>query len=170
MKFLHCYVGYPGSIHDQSVFLQSDVQDICNNHEQFPDNTHLIGDEAYAIQQHLLVPYCDNNLLTIKQKNYNRHLSASLTMVDRSIALLKERFRSLLDKLPMRRIDLIPNYVMACCVMHNICLLQGDTIDVPEIVRNESFVAEKSESVPQLHQEGVEKRIIITNHLPLVED
>lgn len=49
-------MGYPGSAHDQRVFRVSGVQDKYNNEENFPNNCHLIGDAAYTIQKHLLVP------------------------------------------------------------------------------------------------------------------
>lgn len=51
IKFLHCYVGQSGSVHDQRVSL---LQEICNNHEMFPED-HLIVDAAYMSQQHLFV-------------------------------------------------------------------------------------------------------------------
>ncbi|KAB0803154.1 hypothetical protein PPYR_00124, partial [Photinus pyralis] len=43
-----------------------------------------------------------------------------------SFGLLKGRMRRLLDNLPMIRTDLIPQYIIACCVIHNICLLKND--------------------------------------------
>lgn len=48
--------------------------------------------------------------------------------IERSFGLLKGRFRSLLTTLDVERIDLIPTFILACCVLHNICLLQGDEL------------------------------------------
>jgi len=39
--------------------------------------------------------------------------------VERAIGLLKGRWRYLLDKLPMTRTNLIPYYIITCCVLHN---------------------------------------------------
>lgn len=36
----------------------------------------------------------------------------------------------------MKRIDLIPKYIMACCVLHNICIMRNDLIEIPVIVEN----------------------------------
>jgi len=36
----------------------------------------------------------------------------------------------------MKRINLIPNY-MACCVLHNICLMKNDMIEIPIIVEDQ---------------------------------
>lgn len=46
--------------------------------------------------------------------------------IERAFGLLKARFSSLLTLVDMERIDLIPDYIIACCVLHNICLLQKD--------------------------------------------
>jgi len=65
-----------------------------------------------------MVPFKDNGHLTQAQITYNTHLSQARMMIERSIGLLKGRFRSLLDKLPMQRTDLIPKYVCACSILH----------------------------------------------------
>jgi len=65
-------------------------------------------------------------LRTAAETRFNKKLSSARMIVERSIGLLKGGWRCLLDKLPMKRIDLIPRYIIACCVLHNICLLIGD--------------------------------------------
>ncbi|XP_011864311.1 PREDICTED: putative nuclease HARBI1, partial [Vollenhovia emeryi] len=57
----------------------------------------------------------------IVQKRFNTTLSKSRQVVERSFALLKGRFRRL-KHLDMKRTDLIPSFILACCVLHNICL------------------------------------------------
>ena len=42
LRFIHCYTGQVGSVHDQRVF-----QNICNVDDYFPENSHLFGDRAY---------------------------------------------------------------------------------------------------------------------------
>lgn len=166
MEFIHCYVGYPGSVHDQRVFNVSELQNFCNDETKFPYDTHLIGDAAYKILKTILVPYKDNGRLTQRQKNYNYCLSSTRMVVERSIGLLKARFRILLDKLPMKRIDLIPNYIMACCVLHNICLMRNDMIEIPIIVEDEmqNNIDDLNLNV-LLHTQGKEKRDRIKNTL-----
>jgi len=66
--------------------------------------------------------------LALKQKNFNFCHSSARMAIERSFGLLKGRFRSLLTTLDMERIDLIPKFILACCVLHNICLLQGDEL------------------------------------------
>ena len=84
------------------VFKYSGIMNKCNaNH--FPDDGHLIADSAYTIQKYVMVPYPDDGHLTESEVTFNRRLSSARMMVERSIGLLKLRWRILLDKLHMRK-------------------------------------------------------------------
>lgn len=76
-----------------------------------------------------MIPFRDNGHLTDIEINYNKIHSSARMIVERSLELLKGRFRSILDNLPITRTDLIPKYIIACCILHNICLLHDDMID-----------------------------------------
>lgn len=132
--FTHVYVGNVGSIHDSRVFRLSSLQEYINNPIKFPNNTHLIGDAAYALHKHLLVPYPDNGHLTQYQKNYNFCHSSTRMVIERAFGLLKGRWRSLLHVLAVNCLDFIPYHILACCVLHNICLLQKDELNMEDIV------------------------------------
>jgi len=86
-----------------------------------------------------MVPYRDNGHLTEAETNFNKKLSSARMIVERSIGLLKGRWRSLLDKLPMTRTDLIPRYIIGCCVLHNLYLLNNDEIDIPILIENHNM-------------------------------
>ncbi|XP_047526405.1 putative nuclease HARBI1 [Pieris napi] len=160
----HCYAGHPGSVHDQRVFRLSEVADYVNDDDKFLENCHMLGDAAYEIHQHLLTPYRDNGHLTGKQKNYNYRHSAARVTVERCIGLLKGRMRSLLHCLPMTRVDLMAEYIIACCVIHNICILQGDELNVITIPEhNQGNVETYSREVRRTA--GVIKRDAIMNSL-----
>lgn len=133
--------------------------------DKFPNNSHLLGDAAYTIHEHLMTPFRDNGHLTDRQKNYNFCHSSARMSIERSFGLLKGRFRSLLSLLDMERVDLIPEFIIACCVMHNICFLQND--DFPII---EPDVLETDASEQLIHQRrgnnaGHVKRDLICNNL-----
>lgn len=59
--------------------------------------------------------------MTQAQINFNEHLSKIRQVIERAFALLKGRFRRL-KYLHMSCTDLIPFVILACCVLHNICL------------------------------------------------
>lgn len=163
-EFIHCYAGMPGSVHDMRVFKYSGIQQKCNGN-YFGYNKHLIGDSAYSLQTFVMVPYKDNGHLSADEICYNNALSRSRMIIEQAIGLLKGRWRYILDKLPMRRIDLIPYYIIACCILHNICLMQGDEIEYPVILPNEIEDAGLLTITPEQQQEGIIKREQIKNSL-----
>ncbi|XP_071635288.1 putative nuclease HARBI1 [Temnothorax longispinosus] len=125
--FTHCYAGQPGSVHDARVFRNSPVARFLEFPEEyFPNDSHIIGDAAYGIHPHIMVPFRNNGHLTIRQTNFNFCLSSSRMAVERAIGQLKICFRILLDCLPLIDIKKIPEFIIACCVLHNICILQND--------------------------------------------
>ncbi|XP_029664802.1 putative nuclease HARBI1 isoform X1 [Formica exsecta] len=129
--FTHCYAGQVGSIHDARVFRNSPVARFLEMPDiYFPNDSHIIGDAAYAIHPHLLVPLRDNGHLSNRQKNFNYCLSSTRMAVERAIGQLEIRFRILLDCLPLTDVKKIPEFIIACCVLHNICILQNDIMTV----------------------------------------
>ncbi|KAL6265691.1 hypothetical protein P5V15_003038 [Pogonomyrmex californicus] len=163
--FTHCYAGHVGSVHDARVFRNSPVADFLQLPQiYFPNNSHIIGDAAYDIHPHVMVPFRDNGHLTNAQKNFNYCLSSTRMAIERAIGHLKVRFRILLDCLPLTDVRKIPEFILACCVLHNICILQNDIIELMGIYRNEDEV------IPVLHDNAVDlgnaKRNVIMNALP----
>lgn len=129
--FTHCYAGHAGSMHDARVFRNSFLAEFIQRpDEYFPFDSHLLGDAAYPIHAHVIVPFRDNGHLSARQKNFNYCLSSTRMAIERAFGLLKMRFRILLDCLPLTDITKIPQFILACCVLHNICILQNDNIDV----------------------------------------
>ncbi|XP_025157514.1 protein ALP1-like [Harpegnathos saltator] len=165
LKFTHVYAGQVGSVHDMRVFRLSSLENLCTA-QNFPENSHILGDAACSIQKYVMVPFKDNGHLTDVQIKYNTCLSQARMMVEKAIGLLKGRFRSLLDTLPMRRTDLIPKYIVACCILHNICLLQNDHMDIPVIVEQNECAQNVEMGILQgLREESIEKRNAIMYYL-----
>lgn len=125
----------------------------------FPENSHILGDSAYMIQKYIMTPFRDNGHLTETEINYNKIHSSARMMVERSLGLLKGRFRSILDNLPMTRIDLIPKYIVACCIMHNICLLHNDMIDISIIINAPQYVLNHNDVDIQRKEEEFKNEI-----------
>lgn len=90
---------------------------------------HLIGDAGYKLHQRLLTPYLDNGNLTKREKNYNSCHFASRMIIRKTLAYLKCRWKSLQQVLAITQMDYISCHVLACCVLHNICLLKEDNLE-----------------------------------------
>lgn len=145
------------------------MNDIINDPTKFPNSSYLIGDAAYTLHEHLIVPYRDNGHLSQKQKNFNFCHSSARMAIERSFGFLKGRFRSLLTTLAMDRVDLIPKYIIACCVLHNICLLKNDevpiAIDIPSLIVENNPIPREIISIN--HHRGILKKDDICEQLPI---
>ncbi|XP_018402145.1 PREDICTED: putative nuclease HARBI1 [Cyphomyrmex costatus] len=129
MKFVDCFVGYPGLVHDARIFRNSDIYHlICENvNKYFPGNEFILADKAYPVLKWCIPPYIDRGNLTRAQRHFNESVSKTRQTIERAFALLFGRFRRL-KYLDMNRVDMIPATVIACCVMHNLCIDSGDSL------------------------------------------
>lgn len=140
--FTHVSVG---SIEDA----RSAIFDYINDPEKFPNNTHIIGNAAYGLSKRILVPYPENGLrpITQREKNYNAHHNSGRTMIDKAFALLKGRWKSIQNTLSTNNTKFLPSHILACCVLHNMCILNGDTLESQHqavvIDTEEDFIKEK---------------------------
>ncbi|XP_024882531.1 protein ANTAGONIST OF LIKE HETEROCHROMATIN PROTEIN 1-like isoform X1 [Temnothorax curvispinosus] len=168
-QFIHCYVGHVGSVHDQRVFRLSEVQSYLGDVSKFPQDCHLVGDLAYKLHENLLIPYRDNGHMTQRQRNCNFCHASARIAIERAFGLLKGRFRSLLTTLAMDRVDLIPLHILACCVLHNVCLMKNDdfNIEVIEDVDVIDCVMANNENMRDAAYAGAAKRDLIAQRLRL---
>ncbi|XP_066600764.1 putative nuclease HARBI1 [Prorops nasuta] len=129
MKFINVFAGYCGSVHDARVWELSDIKKLIDEdvNMYFPQNTHLLGDSAYPLSKYLLTPYKDNGHLSDVQKNYKKKLSATRIIIERTFGLFKARFRKL-RFVYMYNTDMIPLVILACCILHNICIDNEDEL------------------------------------------
>lgn len=68
------------------------------------------------------------------QKQFNTILSSKRSVIERTFALLKGRFRRL-KFLDMNVDEVIPHVIIACTVLHNICLDGFDENDVEDFIQ-----------------------------------
>lgn len=93
----------------------------------FPNrNCHILGDSAYKC-----TTYGDNGHLGQKQRTYNSKLSATRVFIEQCFALLKGRFL-ILKHVNVYNTKLIPKIILACCVLHNICMATNDRVETDE--------------------------------------
>jgi hypothetical protein len=124
------HTGWPGSVHDARVFRSSPIYQLLTD-TNIPPEYHLLGDSAYPLQTFVLVPYRDNGHLSNVQIKYNKIHSSTRVAVERTIGLLKCKWRRL-KYLDMSLVEEIPTIITACCVLHNIVLMTDQYVDEDE--------------------------------------
>ena len=145
LMFLDVATGYPGSIHDArilrdtSLFTRAQQRQLLANPikviEGHRVNPFLIGDGAYPPLTWLVKPFPNRFNLSQEEKKFNKALSSARVTVEQAFGLLKARWRCLLKRLD-NEIENISNIIIACCVLHNICAMRGDSyIDNDEVLQ-----------------------------------
>ena len=89
----------------------------------------ISGDGAYPNSNFLVTPFRQNAHLNAQMRQFNYKLSSCRQVVERAIGLLKGRFRRL-KCIYCHSADLVVDYIAAACVLHNLCIMNNDVIEV----------------------------------------
>lgn len=144
MVFTHVHVGPPGGhMHNARIFSNSGLDDVISS---LPEEFHILGNSAYPLQVNLMCPYTDNGQLTGRQRHFNVTLSAARAVVEQAFAQLKEKFRRL-KYLDMDNTNMIPRFVMAACVVHNVILMSSQPFVVPTDELEDPLLARRDPSL-----------------------
>ena len=131
-RFIHVSTGYAGSIHDARVLrmssLTNEVEDgnilatpILRTGYGDEIRLLLVADPAYKLINLCMKPYPETVALTASQREFIKALSRARVVIEQAFGMLKGRWLCLLDKLD-ESVDKIPQTIIACCILHNICL------------------------------------------------
>ena len=91
----------------------------------------IVRDTAYPTKTWLIRPFKDTGGLTLDQSKFNRDLSKVRIVSEHAFGMTKGRWRVLLKRLDEDS-DRIPDTIIACCVLHNTCVLRGDEFDIDD--------------------------------------
>lgn len=86
----------------------------------------IVGDSAFPLRSWLLKPYT-NAVLTPQQHYFNYCLSRARMVTEAAYGQLEGRWRVLFRKNESSR-DQARITTLACMVLHNTCIMQGDVI------------------------------------------
>ncbi|XP_040071502.1 putative nuclease HARBI1 [Ixodes scapularis] len=124
-RFLDVFAGPSSKIHDARIFrlsfLSDELPQLCETRK-----CHLLGDAVYPTKEYLMTPYKDYGSMTPEQVAYNSRHTATRVRIENSFGILKQRFRQL-RYLEFREVNRISKFIMACCVVHNLCVDNGDS-------------------------------------------
>lgn len=65
------------------------------------------------------------------QRKFKREVSKARIVSEHAFGMTKGRWRVLLKRLDEDS-DRIPDTIIACCVLHSICVLRGDELDIDD--------------------------------------
>ena len=133
-RFLWAGVGAPGSMHDSTILQSSDIfnsiQVLPNQVLKLPGHGEIpfatVGDSASPpppiswLLKALATPTKDP-----KEKHFNNTLRAARVVSEHAYGMLKGRWRIIYKKTECRRKN-IKIIIMACIVLHNICIARSD--------------------------------------------
>lgn len=130
LLFTNVHCGDPGSYHDTRVLRRSELYTTAENNlaNLFPNQTFLLGDKGYVGvgKKWIVTPFKDYGNLTAEQTDFNVRVSSSRVVVEHAFGRLKCRFRYIKSIMRLRDIHFAARLVVACCVLHNICIRGGD--------------------------------------------
>lgn len=136
LNILSVDASFGGATHDSFVWNQHPVKSHLINLISEGERVCLLGDSGYPQREYLMTPILDAPPGS-PEEHYTRIQCVARNTVERTIGVLKNRWRCLLSH---RVLHYHPNtaakIVNACCVLHNVCnrsrLNQSD--DMPIIV------------------------------------
>lgn len=130
LKFIDVFMGYPGSVSDHRIFVNSPIyRNIFQNPLQFfEDESYILGDKAYPLLNWCMTPYIDRGNLLPLHYYFNECHAKTRQVVERSFCLFFGRFRRF-KHLDMSDTEFIPKTVVAGCVLHNIAIDFEDDLE-----------------------------------------
>lgn len=146
-KFLHVSTGYQGSIHDACVLRMSSLLPTIEN----SNNLHspkcrigvtqvkllIVADPAYKLTTEVHETISSDQSPDC-QGDFNKSLSSARVVVEQAFGLLKGRWRCLLNKLD-ESVEKVSSTIIACCILHNICLEVNDPSEVDVVSDGNGF-------------------------------
>lgn len=126
LRFLDVFTGVPSKIHDSRIlklsFIGKKLPCLC------APKYHILGDSAYPLREYLLTPFRDYGSLSECEKNYNKKFCRARVKIENAFGALKALFRQLL-RLDFHSVEIMAQFVIAACVLHNICIDNDDVLE-----------------------------------------
>ncbi|GMH11828.1 hypothetical protein Nepgr_013669 [Nepenthes gracilis] len=126
--FTDVCIGWPGSLPDDQVMEKSALYQRAN--QGLLKGVWIVGNSGYPLMDWVLVPYTQQNL-TWTQHAFNEKIGEIHQVSKAAFARLKGRWSCLQKRMEVKLQEL-PVVLGACCVLHNICEMNGEEMD-PEL-------------------------------------
>lgn len=134
LKFQDIVARWPGSTHDSHIFKNSRIS------QRFVDGEFgvsvLLGDGGYKLEKYLMTPF--RNPANEEELRYNQIQILVRNTVERKYGNWKKRFPCLVFGLRCK-LETSLAVIVACAVLHNICIDNRDEMPPNDLEVNEAF-------------------------------
>lgn len=141
-RIISIHVGCPGSCADSSVFKRMQVYKDPRRH--FAPGEYLLADSAYGLSKFCIPAFKAPATKKLENAAFNYCLAKSRVRNEHCIGILKGRWASLREmRQPIRRtkdMQILVDWVIACCVLHNMLAQIGD-------IWEERYIEKENEEV-----------------------
>lgn len=122
LKILDIVARWPGSTHDQTIFINSAIRQRFERGDFGPYI--LIGDSGYGNTRYLATPYtaAAGNQADRHVQRYNRSLVSTRNVVERQYGVWKRRFPIIAYGMRLRKVQTIQKVILATAILHNRCI------------------------------------------------
>jgi hypothetical protein len=126
----------PGGTHDAAHLRESDLWGSLRAHEILQEpvinvggrniTPFIVGDSAYPLSAFMLKAYNNRATGSAEQNMFDKHVRKGRVKIENAFGILKNRFQ-ILRNLNVA-VDKAADVIVACCVLHNICILAGQDL------------------------------------------
>ena len=137
--FLSVTAGFPGSLHDARMLRLTNVYWAAEDETILMEPTKslrgtvvrpiVVGDTAYPNRTWLIRPFKQTGRLSPEKVRFNKEVAKARIVVEHAYGYTKGRWRVLQKRLD-EDTDRVLDTIVACCVLHNICLLANDDTEI----------------------------------------
>ncbi|XP_067125936.1 putative nuclease HARBI1 [Centruroides vittatus] len=138
MYIMNVNARFPGSVHDAFIWKNSNVRKAFQRWHNCNRNAHtwLLGDSGYPLEPWLPTPLRTTS--TRAEVKYNNCLTAARSIIEQCNGLLKNRWRCLLKHRVLHyHPETASNIIIACVVLHNICIKNNIALEDNDILQTE---------------------------------
>lgn len=128
-EFYHINTRHAGRAHDSGVLMATGLWTTFEGGFRPFLGAVLLGDSAYPLRDWLMTPFRSTVAMTPAMSKYQNAHTKTRAVVERAFGVLKMRFRALFNAgLRVAKMSDAANIIIAACVIHNICIRQGDEV------------------------------------------
>ncbi len=152
-KIYFARVSCPGSWHDARVLRTSQLWTTFEEQGALPfPNAILLGDSAYPLRPWLITPVLGQEE-DPHVRHFNRAHKRTRSIVERSIGILKSRFRILQAGFRLRDMEVTARAIKALIIIHNLCIVNQDNGHDMQEEDNDEGDGQNNDGEPQDHDD-----------------